>query len=418
MTIKPFFRAATLYRLVLLILAVVCFYYAARYTPVVSSALGEGSLRAAISDTLVINEIDYDQGQTDDAEFIELKNVSGGAINLAAYEIHLVNGFNNELYRTLYLPDIDLVAGGYYVICGNATTVENCDLDVTPDENLIQNGPPDAAALVLSGSIIDAVSYEGDTGAPYVEGSGVGLEDDPAIEYAGISRYPDGVDTDSNNQDFSLRCNSPGEINDPARRYCVAPPTPTRTPLPSLTNTPPAGATNTATPFPTPLPPTSETTLTPSLTPTPSVTPTATDTPFPPTPTPAFSLLPLLKIPFVSQEPNGNAAQANGPIPSGETVYGSFTPGDQLSDYYYFDLDYPYTIQAELTNIPPGHDYDVVIRDAAMNAIGYSGEYSNRDESALTVMVFPARYYIQVYNWSATYTYERYQLLVTYIWTP
>ena len=42
---------------------------------------------SAVAPTLVINEIDYDQPGTDNAEFIELKNASPGLINLDNYEV-------------------------------------------------------------------------------------------------------------------------------------------------------------------------------------------------------------------------------------------------------------------------------------------------------------------------------------------
>ncbi len=47
-------------------------------------------------------------------------------------------------------------------------------------------------ALWFDGTLIDAVSYEGDTGAPYTEGSGDGLVDSGD---GSISRCPDGTDT-------------------------------------------------------------------------------------------------------------------------------------------------------------------------------------------------------------------------------
>ncbi|RMH86119.1 MAG: T9SS C-terminal target domain-containing protein, partial [Calditrichaeota bacterium] len=46
--------------------------------------------------------------------------------------------------------------------------------------------------------------------------------DDPAVEAAGISRFPDGIDTDVNNQDFSLRCITPGESNTALAAQCLA----------------------------------------------------------------------------------------------------------------------------------------------------------------------------------------------------
>lgn len=370
------------------------------------------------STTLLINEIDYDQPGVDTAEFLEIKNVSTEPINLAPYEIYLVNGVGGgaAVYQVISLPDIDLPPEGYFVVCANAAAVPNCDLDVDPDENLIQNGEPDAVAIMLAGQVVDTVSYEGDTGVPYTEGSGVGLSDSAYIASLGIARYPDGVDTDRNNVDFSRRCITPGERNKVNSTYCNVTITPTFTPTPLPTNTPPSAATLTPTPLPTNPPPTPEQTFTPSPTPTPSMTPTPTATPLPATPTAVIVYLPHIKTIFFSSEPNGNAAQANGPIPSGEVVYGRFDPNDQRSDYYYFDMDYPYTIYATLTNIPPGEDYDLVIRDVHLNVIGYSAEFDNSNEQALTAMVYPGRYFIQIYNPFATSSSSYYTLRVIYIY--
>ena len=45
-------------------------------------------------------------------------------------------------------------------------------------------------------TILDAVSYEGDTGAPFTEGSGAGLTDSGATgeDFKGIARFADGTD--------------------------------------------------------------------------------------------------------------------------------------------------------------------------------------------------------------------------------
>ena len=175
--------------------------------------------------TLVINEIDYDQPSTDTAEFVEVKNVSTSTINLDTFTLELVNGSGGGavLYQTIDLPDVDLPAGGYFVVCANAAMTANCDLDVSPDTNLIQNGAPDAVGLRESGALVDTVSYEGNTGAPYTEGSGVGLEDNPDVTNAGISRFPDGTDTGQNNLDSSFRCITPGEANTSASSACLPP---------------------------------------------------------------------------------------------------------------------------------------------------------------------------------------------------
>jgi hypothetical protein len=173
---------------------------------------------------LVVNEIDYDQASTDTEEFIEILNPTARTINIDNYSLELVNGNGGGavIYQTIDLPNVDLLAGDYYVVCGNAGLVPNCDLDVNPDTNLIQNGAPDAVGLRgPTGALVDTVSYEGDTGAPYTEASGVGLVDDPAIDFYSVSRYPDGVDTNVNNVDLSGRCNSPGLPNFGATIDCI-----------------------------------------------------------------------------------------------------------------------------------------------------------------------------------------------------
>lgn len=179
----------------------------------------------SVDPVLVINEIDYDQPSTDTAEFVEIKNVGTVSADLSQFTLEFVNGTGGGavVYQSYVLPSLTLAVGDYFVVCGDAANVVNCDLDVSPDSNLIQNGAPDGVGLRYNGNLVDAVSYEGDTGAPYTEGSGAGLEDDPALENAGISRFPDGTDTNQNNVDFSLRCSTPGEANVAESSNCVAP---------------------------------------------------------------------------------------------------------------------------------------------------------------------------------------------------
>ena len=100
--------------------------------------------------------------------------MSAAPINLDNYTLQLVNGNAGgaAVYDTIDLPNVNLAAGDYYVICANPTTAVNCDLDDGPDTDFIQNGSPDAVGLRESGVLIDAVSYEGNTGAPYTENTG------------------------------------------------------------------------------------------------------------------------------------------------------------------------------------------------------------------------------------------------------
>ncbi|MBK9273311.1 MAG: lamin tail domain-containing protein [Flavobacteriales bacterium] len=185
---------------------------------------------------LLINEVDYDQDGTDALEFVEIKNTGAVALDLAGVKVQLINGSNGLPYATFTLPSFSLAAGDYYVICGTGSAVANCDLQVSPATNLIQNGAPDGVALLdPANTLLDAMTYEGDI-VGYTEGSGVGLEDNPALipsyEQQGLSRFPDGVDTDQNNVDFSLRCVTPGEANIATNQFCLCePPTFTVNPV-------------------------------------------------------------------------------------------------------------------------------------------------------------------------------------------
>ncbi len=192
------------------------------------SAIAQGGLfiilAAAVGNAgaqLVVNEIDYDQPGSDFAEFVELKNISGAVVNLDAYTVELVNGNGGTVYQTVDLPNVDLDAGEFYVLCENAATVPACDLDIL---NQVQNGSPDAVAIRNGGTVVDTVSYEGNTVAPYTEGSGAGLVDDNGAAFMSISRIPDGTDTDVNNVDLQATCITPGFANTPENTNCMAPP--------------------------------------------------------------------------------------------------------------------------------------------------------------------------------------------------
>lgn len=160
---------------------------------------------------LVINEVDYDQPSVDMAEFVELKNTGDTSANLGEYTLELINGASGgaSIYQTIALPNVDLAASDYYVICSNSATVANCDLDII---SVIQNGPADAVALFKNGTIVDTVSYNGSIIPPYVEGSGVGLIDSSSVA-GSISRFPDGTDTNQNNIDFIFGPITPGSSN-------------------------------------------------------------------------------------------------------------------------------------------------------------------------------------------------------------
>jgi predicted extracellular nuclease len=180
-------------------------------------------LRGEAAAQLVINEIDYDQPGTDTAEFVEIANAGPTTVSLAGHQLVFYNGATNPAasYRVIPIPIAELAPGAYLVVCGNPANVFPCDIDAAPDNDLIQNGAPDAVALVnAAGLPVDAVSYEGDA-LPFVEGSGVGLLDDAAIPGKSVSRCPNGSDTNQNNVDFVYLDATPGATN-----ACAPPPPP------------------------------------------------------------------------------------------------------------------------------------------------------------------------------------------------
>ena len=160
---------------------------------------------------VVINEIDYDQPGTDTAEFIELFNSGESDASLQNYSIDLINGSNSTSYRNIDLSGFSISASGYFVICGDASLVANCDYSFTTTSGWMQNGAPDAVALYDNGSLMDSVSYEGEI-QPYQEGSILAFADSNT-DIASLSRIPDGVDGDDNGLDFQSGCITPGTAN-------------------------------------------------------------------------------------------------------------------------------------------------------------------------------------------------------------
>ncbi|MEZ6086991.1 MAG: trypsin-like serine protease [Pirellulaceae bacterium] len=97
---------------------------------------------------IVINEVDYDQGLTDDAEFIELKNTGSQPIWLGnlAIELATPSGQNVTTQATIALPDVSLAAGDYFVISDTLASVAGSDMATNLGEDFI---PDDTAAVRL-----------------------------------------------------------------------------------------------------------------------------------------------------------------------------------------------------------------------------------------------------------------------------
>lgn len=134
---------------------------------VVSLSLGQ----SAFAQSVLINEVDADQVSTDSAEFVELFDGGTGNTDLTGLVLVLFNGNGDASYLSFDLDGLTTNGTGYFVICGNGATVANCDLDVTPNTNLIQNGA-------------DAISLYATDGADFLNGTPVTTTDlNDAIVY-------------------------------------------------------------------------------------------------------------------------------------------------------------------------------------------------------------------------------------------
>jgi len=200
---------------------------------------------------LVINEIDYDQTGTDSIgpgyEYVELLNVGTAAADVSNVALVLINGSNNAEYfpdnstgagnvsKRIQLsnagaPGNLLAPGGFIVVsvAGLTTPVGVFRVNVTAASGgFLQNGAPDAVALVRFGavtSVLDGFSYEGSVGAStfagvtgtftITEGTGPASADPGASATDSMARSPNGRDTEANSTDFVLRAvGTPGAAN-------------------------------------------------------------------------------------------------------------------------------------------------------------------------------------------------------------
>ena len=79
---------------------------------------------------------------------------------------------------------------------------------------------------------------------------------------------------------------------------------------------------------------------------------------------------------------------------------GRFLSGDE-KDYFYFEPSAPGKIDLTLTNIGPGHDYDLYLRDRNLHPpIGISDRRGNADERIGPKDLLAGRYFVQLYNYS------------------
>ena len=162
---------------------------------------------------LIVNEIDYDQpGSSDSAEFIEILNPGTDAVDLSAYRFELVDGADDEPYRS-YDGSGQLAGGGFLVIADKKVIADlpGGTLSIPLTGSGVTNGP-DGVRIVATadGRVVDAVHYEGS-----VPGAGEGspAPADSASASTSIGRCPSGFDSNDNGLDFRTMTPTPGAAN-------------------------------------------------------------------------------------------------------------------------------------------------------------------------------------------------------------
>lgn len=176
---------------------------------------------------IVINEVDYDNVLSDTDEFVELLNTSGTAQSLAGVSLVLINGSTNTSYLELPLGSYGSLAPGEYFVIGSSVVTQALPMGVrsatfAAATDNIQNGAPDAVALMQGTTVVDSVSYEGPTiwdagtgNIALTEGaaSTASLADTNS-DAGSIARLPNGVDTNQNATDFAFTSTpTPGQPN-------------------------------------------------------------------------------------------------------------------------------------------------------------------------------------------------------------
>ena len=175
---------------------------------------------------LIINELDYDNIGTDAAEFVELYNASAAPVDLADIAVVMVNGSDSREYARVRLSGT-LAPGAYAVVANAMVAVPMGVARFTLADNTIQNGMPDAVALVRisTARVIDALSYEGAIPAAVITGvmgtvnlvEGTALAAtvaDSTTAQGSLARTMNGRDTDNSSVDWRfVDMPTPGAAN-------------------------------------------------------------------------------------------------------------------------------------------------------------------------------------------------------------
>lgn len=197
-----------------------------------------GYLLVALSSSspaaIVINEFLFDDGGTDDFEYVELYNSGPNPVEIGDWVITGHDAVPSTNPSVTITPGTILAPGSYYVV-GNAAVPNTgiAGLGQVVPTNTFEN---DTETLELyngaGGSLIDAVLYESSPGTGFVGaiptyGAQILTEigtgywgnhtathpDNVGTPFTSLARWTDGRDTNNNGRDFGLRRPTPGANN-------------------------------------------------------------------------------------------------------------------------------------------------------------------------------------------------------------
>lgn len=164
----------------------------------------------ACANGLRINELDYEQVGSDEAEFVEIVNRAECAADLTEVALELINGGDGKVYARYELAQAtaSLASGARLVLAdpGVLSALPAGTASLPLNGSGLQNGP-DGVRLLRGAQLLDALAYEGDV--PGVDASASAADE---AEQA-LGRCPDGFDSGDPALDLRLGGPSPGGVN-------------------------------------------------------------------------------------------------------------------------------------------------------------------------------------------------------------
>ena len=175
---------------------------------------------------LVLNEVDYDNVGTDNAEFVEVYNNTGADVDLANIRLYVVNGSNNNVLTTVNLAPAGVLAQGQYLVVGPPglpIAMGALKVDFAKAADNLQNDLEGLALVDVGGpTVLDVLSYEGSitmanlpnlVGTSLVEGMAFAGADSNTTQRS-LARFPTGNDKNNAATDWLLsKLPTPGAAN-------------------------------------------------------------------------------------------------------------------------------------------------------------------------------------------------------------